>query len=62
MVVVFTIIEINSLLIGLFDDLMQALLAIIFVSLSSMAALIALIRPLREKGPCPFPKSYTLFQ
>ena len=45
MVVVFTITEINCLVVSLFNDLVRPPFVIIFVVLSALAPLLALIRP-----------------
>ena len=53
MVIVLTINEMNYLVIDLLDDLVALLFVLIFVTLRFLLALLALIRPLHEKGPFP---------
>ena len=52
MVVVFTITEINYLVISLFYDLVQLILHFMFVILSSLAALIAMPPAERQQRRC----------
>ena len=62
MMVVLTNKEVSYLVVGLLGDLMNPLFVNIFVTLSSLAAVFALVRPWYKKGPCLSLMPYSLLQ